>query len=193
MDNSELRTLRLLEVLEGNQILSQRELAQKLDVSLGLVNSFIRRLAQKGYFKITTIPQNRVKYILTPKGIAEKSKLTYQYIQYSYSFYKEARFKLKRVFDELSRQRVENVIFYGIGNFAEIAYFSLMETEIKLIAVVDDHKVGHRFMGYRTQAPDMISSLDFQRIINTAITSHDQVRISILAQGIPAEKIVSFE
>ncbi|MGB5985839.1 MAG: winged helix-turn-helix transcriptional regulator, partial [Desulfobacterales bacterium] len=65
MDNLELRTLRLLEVLEGNQILSQRELARKLDVSLGLVNSFVRRLAQKGYFKITTIPQNRVRYILT--------------------------------------------------------------------------------------------------------------------------------
>jgi DNA-binding MarR family transcriptional regulator len=193
MDNLELRTLRLLEVLEGNQVLSQRELAQRLDVSLGLVNSFVRRLAKKGYFKITTIPQNRVKYILTPKGIAEKSKLTYQYIQYSYSFYKEARFKLKRVFDELSRERVKRVVFYGIGNFAEIAYFSLMETDIKLIAVVDDHKVGHRFMGLRTQSPDSINSFRFQRIINTAITSKEQVRLNILARGITDDKIVTFE
>jgi len=193
MDNLQLRTLRLLEVLERNQILSQRELAQKLDVSLGLVNSFIRRLAQKGYFKITTIPQNRVKYILTPKGIAEKSKLTYQYIQYSYSFYKEARFKLKRVFDELSRQHVEKVIFYGIGNFAEIAYFSLMETDIELVAVVDDHKVGHKFMDYHTQAPQAIQSYDFHRIINTAVTSKEKVNEKILAGGVSMDRIITFE
>jgi DNA-binding MarR family transcriptional regulator len=193
MDNLELRTLRLLEVLEGNQILSQRELARKLDVSLGLVNSFVRRLAQKGYFKITTIPQNRVRYILTPKGIAEKSKLTYQYIQYSYSFYKEARSKLKRVFDQLSRQRVEKVIFYGIGNFAEIAYFSLVETDIDLIAVVDDHKIGHNFMGLITLSPEEILGYDYQRIINTAITSKEQVTSNILNLGITTERIVTFE
>lgn len=193
MDNLELRTLRLLEALERDQVLSQRELARKLDISLGLVNSFVRRLAQKGYFKITTIPKNRVKYILTPKGMAEKSKLTYQYIHYSYTFYKEARSKLKRVFDELSRQRVKRVIFYGIGNFAEIAYFSLMETDIDLIAVVDDHKVGRDFMGFCTQPPELIRKCDFQRIINTAITSKEQVRLNILAQGIPGDKIVCFE
>ena len=77
MDNQDIRTLKLLEEIENGHVPSQRDLAKTLNVSLGLVNSFIKRLAHKGYFKITTIPKNRVKYILTPKGAAEKARLTY--------------------------------------------------------------------------------------------------------------------
>ncbi len=94
MDNQDLRTLKILEEIEKDKDPSQRYLAGKLNISLGLVNSFIKRLAQKGLFKIKNIPKNRVKYILTPKGAAEKTRLTYQYIQYSFQFYKSARQKL---------------------------------------------------------------------------------------------------
>jgi len=98
MDNKALRTLQLLEEIEQNHTLSQRYLAKQLNVSLGLINSFIKRLGKKGYFKITTIPKNRVSYIITPKGIAEKSRLTYEYIHHSYQFYKGARSKLSHLF-----------------------------------------------------------------------------------------------
>lgn len=72
MDHQNFRTLQILEEIENSYGTSQRELAGKLNVSLGLVNSFMKRLAHKGYLKVTTIPKNRVKYILTPKGAAEK-------------------------------------------------------------------------------------------------------------------------
>jgi len=85
MDHKDIRTLKLLEEIEENHVQSQRELAKKLNISLGLVNSFIKRLAHKGFFKITTIPKNRVKYILTPEGAVEKTRLAYKYIQHSYS------------------------------------------------------------------------------------------------------------
>ncbi|MBW2133565.1 MAG: winged helix-turn-helix transcriptional regulator [Deltaproteobacteria bacterium] len=76
MDHRDLRTLKLLEEIEHNHAPSQRDLAKKLNISLGLVNAFVKRLAHKGYFKISTIPKNRVMYILTPKGMAEKTRLT---------------------------------------------------------------------------------------------------------------------
>jgi len=66
MDQQELRTLQLLEEIESNRSPSQRDLATHLNISLGLVNAFMKRLAKKGYFKITNIPRNRVRYILTP-------------------------------------------------------------------------------------------------------------------------------
>ena len=87
MNHHDIHALRILEEIEKDNSQSQRELARKLDISLGLVNSFVKRLAQKGYFKITTIPKNRAKYILTPKGFAEKTRLTYEFIQYSFHFY----------------------------------------------------------------------------------------------------------
>ena len=73
MDQDKLRTLKLLEAIDSSEPPTQRELARDLNISLGLVNAFVKRLAKKGYFKITTIPKKRAKYLLTPKGAMAKS------------------------------------------------------------------------------------------------------------------------
>ncbi|MBT8365400.1 MAG: winged helix-turn-helix transcriptional regulator, partial [Deltaproteobacteria bacterium] len=106
MDPKDIRTLKILERVNDRKSTSQRDLAGELNISLGLVNSFIKRLVKKGYLKIATIPKKRIKYILTPRGAAEKTRLTYEYIQHSYSFYKEARQKLRDLFDEMEKQGV---------------------------------------------------------------------------------------
>ena len=121
MDQNELKTLRLLEVLEENETKSQRDLSTTLNMSLGLVNAFIKRLYNKGYFKIKNLPRNRVKYILTPKGVAEKSRLTYRYIMLSISFYRDARKKLESVFSELDRSNIRRIAFFGVSELAEIS------------------------------------------------------------------------
>jgi predicted transcriptional regulator len=82
LDPRGIRTLQLLEEFEKNRSPSQQHLFRQLNISLELVNSFVKRLVQKGYLKITNTPQNRVKYILTLKGVAEKTRLTYEYIKY---------------------------------------------------------------------------------------------------------------
>ena len=87
MEPNDIRTLRILEKVEDENHQSQRAIARELNVSFGLVNSFIKRLATKGYVKIATTPKNRIKYIVTPTGLSEKTRLTYNYIQLSYQFY----------------------------------------------------------------------------------------------------------
>jgi DNA-binding MarR family transcriptional regulator len=83
MHPNNIRTLKLLEAIEADPGPSQRDLAQQLGVSLGLVNAFVRRLARKGYFKVRQVPKNRARYILTPRGALEKTHLTLEYIQFS--------------------------------------------------------------------------------------------------------------
>ena len=190
MDNKALRTLQLLEEIELNHAPSQRYLAKQLNVSLGLINSFIKRLGKKGYFKITTIPKNRVSYIITPKGIAEKSRLTYEYIHHSYQFYKGARSKLSLLFQELVEAHVHRVILYGIGHFAEIAYISLQETPILMVAMVDDNKPGQQFMGNIVVDPSRLKHLSFDRVIITAISSRKIIKDKLIEKGVSAEKIV---
>ncbi|MDJ0876764.1 MAG: winged helix-turn-helix transcriptional regulator, partial [Desulfobacterales bacterium] len=130
MDIHDLRTLRLLEAIDRQRSPSQRDLAKTLDVSLGLVNSFVRRLAQKGYFKITHLPRNRIGYILTPKGAAEKTRLTYAYIRLSYRFYRDARRKISELYQALEAANNRQIVFFGTGDLAEIAFMSLRETTI---------------------------------------------------------------
>ena len=77
MDLEAQRDLAILNEIEGGAEVTQRGLAGKLGIALGLTNLYLKRLARKGYIKVTTIPRNRVKYLVTPKGFAEKTRLTY--------------------------------------------------------------------------------------------------------------------
>jgi len=190
MDHKDIRTLKLLEEIEENHVQSQRELAKKLNISLGLVNSFIKRLAHKGFFKIATIPKNRVKYILTPEGAVEKTRLAYKYIQHSYKFYKDARHKLRKLFQKLEAEGVGLIVFCGASDFAEIAYISLQETSIEIVAIVDMLKAGEQFLGYSVLDSVYLNSLSFDRILITAIESREIILDDIIEKGVSANKIV---
>ena len=193
MERKDIHTLKILEEIDNDHTPSQRDLSKKLNISLGLVNSFVKRLTNKGYFKINNIPKNRVKYILTPKGAAEKTRLTYQYIQYSFEFYRNARDKLHKLFKHLMAQGVRRVVFYGTGDFAEIAFISLQETSIQMVAIVDDNNIGEKFLGSVVKDPDNLYSLFFDRVLITSMISKDKVLEKVLEQGIPRSKLVMLE
>ena len=190
MDNQDIRTLQLLEEMAKDRPTSQRDLARKLNVSLGLVNSFIKRLANKGYFKVTTIPKNRVRYILTPKGAAQKTLLTYEYIHYSYRFYRTARKELGELFTNLEKSDVRKIVFLGVGDLAEIAYLSLQQTGIRLEGIVDEERVGERFLGYRIAAASELKEMIFDVALVTAAGKTNREVRKKIPQTIPQEKIV---
>jgi DNA-binding Lrp family transcriptional regulator len=193
MDTQDIRTLKLLEEIDKDYTQSQRDLSDKLNISLGLVNSFVKRLANKGYFKITSLPKNRVKYILTPKGVMEKSRLTYQYLQYSFELYMGARRNLQKHFNGLVAQGVKRVVFYGVSEIAEIAYISLEETAIKMVAIVDEERVGKIFLGNVVKDPRVLESMSFDRILITSMKKDDSQLEKILKKGIASSKIVMLE
>jgi DNA-binding MarR family transcriptional regulator len=193
MNPVDMRTLHLLEEIEKNHSPSQRQLARHLDISLGLVNSFIKRLAHKGYFKVTHIPKNRVRYILTPKGVAEKSRLTYEYIKLSYVFFKDARKKMQKLLQDLESQGVKRVIFFGATELAEIAYLSLQHTNIELVAVLDDLNVGKRFFDHMVQATSLLESAVFDRILLTTSESQDSIPDRLKKFGIAEDRVVMLQ
>ena len=193
MDPQDIRYLQFLEEIGDTHSPTQRDLAKKFNMSLGLVNSFLKRLARKGYLKITTIPRNRVKYILTPKGFAEKSRLTYNFIQYSLHFYKEALRNLEDLLNELEKRGVRKVVFYGAGDLAEIASISLKASTIELIGVVDDSRKGEKFLGHTIRSMGRLNQLEFDRIIITTIDSQEAIFKRLLQKEIPGEKIITLE
>ena len=193
MDPQDIRSLQFLEEIGDNHGPTQRDLARKFNMSLGLVNSFMKRLARKGYLKITTIPRNRVRYILTPKGFAEKSRLTYHFIQYSLHFYKESLRNLEDLLKELETRGVKTVVFYGAGDLAEIASVSLKASDIELTGVVDDSREGEKFLGLTIRSTAELRELEFDRIIITTIDSQKAILNKLLQKKIPGQKIVVLE
>ncbi|NVM24558.1 MAG: winged helix-turn-helix transcriptional regulator [Desulfobacterales bacterium] len=193
MDPQDIRSLQFLEEIGDSHSPTQRDLAKKFNMSLGLVNSFMKRLARKGYLKITTIPRNRVRYILTPKGFAEKSRLTYHFIQYSLHFYKESLRSLEDLLNELENSGVRKVVFYGANDLAEIAFISLKASNIRLIGVIDNLKEGETFLGYTVKSIAELRDLEFDRIIITTIDSQKAILNKLLQKKIPGEKIIMLE
>ena len=183
------RLRRLLEAIEQKKTTSQRDLAKALDVSLGLVNSFVRRLAKKGYFKVTHLPRNRIRYILTPKGAAEKSRLTYAYIRFSYQFYRDARRKIKNLFINLQSHEVRSVAFFGTGDLAEIAYLSLQETNIRFAGIGDMTDNGSLFFGHKVVGIETLQSIDFDVVVITHDQSYEDLIQRLIATGIDAQNI----
>ncbi len=190
MDQNEYRTLRLLEEIEKCETKSQRDLSRNLNISLGLVNSFVKRLAQKGYFKITTIPKNRVKYLLTPKGAAEKTRLTYEYIQSSIQFYRNTLHKIKNLIKELQDEGVQTIVFYGVSDLVEISHLLFQESGIELVGIIDDQSQGRVVLNKKILGTDQINKLTFDRIFITDIIDPLEAINNITAKNIEKDKIV---
>jgi DNA-binding MarR family transcriptional regulator len=189
MDVHEIRILKLLEAIEHHETPSQRDLAKALGVSLGLVNAFVRRLAKKGYFKITHLPRNRIRYILTPKGVAEKSRLTYAYIRLSYQYYRDARHRIRTLFRNLLNQDIISVAFYGTGDLAEIAYLSLQETDLQFAGISDTRPNGHAFFGHTVKDIDALVFSNCDAVIITIDHADGGVHRQLTSAGLNPQKI----
>ena len=141
------RSLQLLSEISGEEPLSQRELSRRLGIAVGLVNSYLKNLVSKGFVRVKNFPSNRYAYLLTPQGLAEKSRLAYQHLSYFTSLYTIARQDYLDLFRRLEGSGVREVIFCGVDEVAEVAYLSLRETGLELVAVMDDGRQGETFFG----------------------------------------------
>ena len=184
------RDLLLLTEVERDGAITQRSLATKLGVALGLTNLYLKRLARKGYIKITTITAHRVRYLLTPQGFAEKSRLTYLYMEYSLSHYREMRARLREALSVASQQNVKRVVIYGTGELAEMAYLSLREMQMTLVGFVDDGQQ-ESFLSYPVWRPEMLAEWEFDAVLLADIDRVTQHRAILEQQHVLERKIVA--
>jgi DNA-binding MarR family transcriptional regulator len=192
MDSKNLKTLKLLEAIARDKPTSQRELSDILQISLGLVNSFIKRLVIKGYCKVMTVPKNRVKYMLTPAGAMEKTRLTYEYISSSYHFFKAAKNRVEDLYLNLQNEGATRVVFYGAGELADIAFLSMAGTDVRLIDVVDPAKKGEMFADFIVKTTSRLRQADYDAILVTLADNHETVLKDIKGVGVPSDKIRFF-
>ena len=190
MDLQGQRDLQLLNEVERDAGVTQRSLANKMGVALGLTNLYLKRLAHKGHIKITTIPSHRIKYLLTPRGIAEKSRLTYAYIQYSLSYYREMRQRIKQVLTELSHAGAKRIVIYGTGELAELAYLTLREMDLMLVGVVNGQE-GQTFLSYPVWPIEALSGWTYDALLVADIEDAKKIQARMIRAGVPKEKIVT--
>jgi DNA-binding MarR family transcriptional regulator len=131
MTSSDLER-RLLEAIDKNPDATQAGLATQLDVAVGSVNWYMKRLVRKGYVKATQMQRRRLKYFLTPKGLAVKARLTREYMKASLRVYRELRRSARGVLTGVKEAGYQSVQIEGNDEVIEIFRLSCMEQAVKV-------------------------------------------------------------
>ncbi len=139
--------LGLLDAVEQNRAQSQRLLASELGIALGLVNAYLKRCVKKGLVKVRSAPARRYAYYLTPQGFAEKSRLTVDYLSYSFGFFRQAKTDCYHLFKAATARNVGKVLLVGQSDLAEIAALCAMEHGVKIVGVVQKGTAKPQFIG----------------------------------------------
>lgn len=195
MNRHDARDLEILTAIEEGRPLSQRALAERLGIALGLVNLYLRRLSRKGYVKITEFgskpsTRKRLRYLLTPKGLAEKSRLTYEHMAYALRLYQRARQTLRESLSLLPDRDAKRVALCGAGEAAELAYLTLRELGLEPVGVFD-REAGATFLGYTVRPLTDLSVEALDVVVLASFAPPEADVTALTALGVPRERIVT--
>jgi len=188
MDVEGHRDMKLLEAVEQNSRVTQRGLASKLGIALGLTNIYLKRLVRKGFIKCVNVQSNRISYLITPRGIAEKARLTYEFMDYSLHLYGAVRQRLRAALQECAAAD-RRVAIYGRGEAAEIAYLSLKECGLEPVAVFED-EAGEDFLGMHVRPLREHVDVAYDLMIVASLVPSELHVTRLIAAGVPSEKLL---
>ena len=127
---SKTRELHVLEQIEKDPDVNQATLADQLGVAVATANLLINRLIKKGYVKTKRAQRKKLRYIITPKGIAHRAELTVNFIEDSFKLYRRTRKEVKELLLEVRIKGYDRVQINGDGDIAEICRLTCLEEGI---------------------------------------------------------------
>lgn len=139
--------LGLLDAVEQDRAQSQRHLSAELGIALGLVNAYLKRCVNKGLVKVRQAPARRYAYYITPQGFAEKSRLTLEYLSYSFGIFRQAKHDFTELLRSAKSRGVTKIILVGKSDLAEIAALCAMEQAIVIVGMVQAGDAPDQFIG----------------------------------------------
>lgn len=135
--NEELRELTLLEQIENDPDVNQSALATQLGVAVGTVNWHLKRLIAKGYVKAMRAERKKLRYIITPEGIALRARLAVDYVERSFSIYRKTRQRVKEHLDKVQEAGYNRVRILGRGDVVDICRLTCIEQGIEVVTDSD--------------------------------------------------------
>jgi DNA-binding MarR family transcriptional regulator len=166
-----MRDLQFLEEIQQNPRVSQRELSNKFGIALGVTNACIKRMARRGLIRLKGFPPRRIAYYLTPKGFAEKAKLTLHFFSYNIQHYAEMKKVISRRLVEMQEDGIRRIAFYGVSDEMEITYITLHGSEMKLVGIIDENEMekGTKLFGHKVMGLKEVKNLKLDAILVTSM------------------------
>jgi DNA-binding MarR family transcriptional regulator len=191
----EIRELNLLQELEKNPIVSQRDLSHKFGIALGVTNACLKRMARRGWIRITNMDHRRIGYYLTPKGLAEKTRLTLRLISWTVQHYSTLKDIIGERLLEIQNKGIERIVFYGVSDEMEIAYVTLQGVKVELAGIVEDEeKMGQKqvVFGFELKKVEQIGALKPEAVIITSLVDQEK-KVQKLRELVDFERVKIFD
>ena len=182
-------TLGLLNAIQENSAITQRSAARDLGIALGLANAYLKRCVKKGLVKVSMVPSNRYAYYLTPKGFAEKSRLTAEYLSQSFRFFRTARNECSHILESCAMRGWRRLALCGTGDLAEIITLCARDYPVEFAGIVDRGVGGGTIAGLRVTAE--LESLGALDAVVVSDLSDPQGAYEWLAGRISADRILA--
>lgn len=127
------RELALLENIEHNPDVTQASLAMQLGVAVGTVNWHMKRLIAKGYVKIKRAERKKLRYIITPEGIALRAHLMVDFMEQQFLLYRRTRQRVCEQLEQVHQAGFDRIQLYGEGDVADICKLTCIEQGIAIV------------------------------------------------------------
>jgi DNA-binding MarR family transcriptional regulator len=186
----EMRELELLQELEKNPIISQRELSHKFGIALGVTNACLKRMVRRGWIRITGFNHHKIGYYLTPKGVAEKAKLTLHMVSWTVQHYSALKDIIGEKLLEMQDMGVERIVFYGVSDEMEVAYVSLKGSNMELAGIVEDEENWRpiKIFGFDVKKLDQLIEMAPDAVLITSLKGMIKPNMERLTNLLGSEK-----
>jgi DNA-binding MarR family transcriptional regulator len=128
------RDLILLEHIEQNPDATQASLAAQVGVAVGTVNWHLKRLVAKGYVKVRHAERRKLRYLITPDGLALRANLTVDYIQNSFKLYRLVRERMESALQQVRQAGYDRILLVGEGDVADVCRLTCAEKGVQIQA-----------------------------------------------------------
>ncbi len=127
------RDLSLLDNIEHHPDVTQADLATQLGMAVGTVNWHLKRLISKGYVKVMRAERRKLRYLITPEGLALRARLTVDYVEQQFILYRRVRQKVKEYVLQIKAEGYDRLCLVGEGDVADICRLTCLEQDIVIV------------------------------------------------------------
>lgn len=187
----------ILDLIEKNKDITQREISQSIGVAVSMVNSYLDEYEEKGYIKRNYRSTKTVEYFVTKKGSERKKVLNIGYLNDSLKVFKSASEAIVEFLYQVIAKGFKKIFLYGAGEVAEILLQTLAidnEIPIDVLGVIDDdiNKQNGTLINTQVLPVSVLDKTIHDGVLISSYTHKETIMSKLQIQNYDQNKILTF-
>lgn len=186
----------ILDMIEKNQNVTQREIASAVSNTVSMVNAYLGTIESMGLLEKERKTSKNVVYHITKKGVERKKLLYIGYLNNAQVLYDRAKENIERFLIQIESKGFKKILLYGAGEVAEILLHSIVssKTAIEVLAVIDDNPSRQTsfLVGKKIISLEEVYKYEYEGIFISSYTNNETIYKKLIKNDFPKDKIVQY-